>query len=223
MPENTWPSLFPILAAGDPATRALLAAAQTIELPPDQPVFHAGSSCPNYFLMLAGSIRVQVIGEGGREALLYRVLPGEACVLTSCCILSGDSYPAEAFTESQVRAISLSKPVFDRALEEAPTFRRFVFANLGARMAQVIARMEELAFRPIDRRLADYLLLHTGRDPAAPIAATHQEIAAELGTAREVVSRHLKRLETAGLVRLGRSSLEILDRRGLERITFGPL
>lgn len=223
MRETTWPGLFPSLATGDPATRALAAAAHTLELPPDQPVFHAGSPCPNYVLVLAGSIRVQLIGEGGREALLYRVLPGHACVLTTCCILSGDDYPAEAFTESPVKVLSFGKAVFDRALEEAPAFRRFVFANLGGRIAQVIARMEELAFRPIDRRLIDFLLLRLGEGPGSPLAATHQEIAVELGTAREVVSRHLKRLETAGLVRLGRSTIEILDRRGLERIAFDPL
>lgn len=223
MPEYIWPSLFPNLATGDPATRALPTVAETVELLADRPVFHAGSPCRNYVLVLAGSIRVQIVGEGGREALLYRVLPGQACVLTTCCILSGDDYPAEAFAESRVRVLSLSKPVFDRALEEAPTFRRFVFANLGGRIAQVITRMEELAFRPIDRRLADFLLLRNDRCPASPLAATHQEIAAELGTAREVVSRHLKRMEAAGLLKLGRSAIEILDRRGLEQIGFGPL
>ncbi|WP_295388768.1 Crp/Fnr family transcriptional regulator [uncultured Thiodictyon sp.] len=223
MHEHTWPSLFPTLAAGDPATRAVVAGAHRLELPPGQPVFHVGASCSNYVLVLTGSMRVQVIGEDGRAALLYRVLPGEACVLTTCCILSGDSYPAAAYTESQVTALSLTKAVFDRALEEAPVFRRFVFTNLGARMAQVITRLEELAFRPIDRRLVDFLLLNTGQGPAATITATHQEIAVELGTAREVVSRHLKRLEAAGLVRLGRASIELLDRPALARIGFGPL
>lgn len=223
MPETTWPDLFPTLAAGDPATRALIAHAKTLAVPPGQLVFHVGGACSNYVLVLTGSIRVQVIGQDGREALLYRVGPGEACVLTTCCILSGDDFPAAAYTESQVTALSFGKAVFDRALEDAPTFRRFVFANLGARMVQVIARMEELAFRTIDRQLVDFLLLHTGQGRASPITTTHQKIAAELGTAREVVSRHLKRLETAGLVRLGRGSVEILDRGALTRSGGGPL
>jgi CRP/FNR family transcriptional regulator len=218
MPENTWLQLFPTLAAGDPATRVLLEGAHGLELPPDQPVFFAGSPCPNYVLMLEGSIRVQVIGEGGREALLYRLLPGQACVLTTCCILSGNDYPAEAFTESPVKILVIAKPAFDRALAEAPSFRRFVFDNLGGRIAQLITRMEELAFRPIDRRLVDFLLLRSAQAPSKPIAATHQDIATELGTAREVVTRHLKRMEAAGLLRRGRSTIQILDRQGLERI-----
>jgi CRP/FNR family transcriptional regulator, anaerobic regulatory protein len=216
-----WPQVFPALAAGDPATRALLAAARVIEIPGGQPVFHAGGACSAYVLMLAGSIRVEVIGENGREAVLYRVQPGQSCVLTTCCMLGGDAYPAAGFTESPAAALMIAKPAFDRGLDEAPDFRRFVFANLSRRIAEVVARLEELAFRPIERRLVDYLLRHAATAPGVPLGATHQEIAVELGTAREVVSRQLKRLESAGLVRLGRSALEVLDPAGLSRLKSG--
>ncbi len=217
-----WTQVFPTLAAGDPATRALLAAARVLDIPAGQPVFHAGGACAGYVLMLAGSIRVEVIGENGREALLYRVQSGQSCVLTTCCVIGGDAYPAAGWCESAARVLMIAKPAFDRALEEAPTFRRFVFANLSGRIAEVITRMEVLAFRPIERRLADYLLRHAAASPGVPLGATHQEIAVDLGTAREVVSRHLKRLESAGLVRLGRSSLEVLDPAGLARLQVGP-
>jgi CRP/FNR family transcriptional regulator len=189
--------------------------ARLVDLPADQPVFHAGSPCQSYVLVASGQIRVQVIGEGGREAVLYRVLPGQSCVLTTCCILAGDDYPAEGYTEGPVRALVFSKPQFDRALETAPAFRRFVFQNLGKRLTEVVTRMEELAFRPVDRRLADLLLDRA--DPAGLVTATHQTVAIELGTAREVVSRLLKRLEADGTVRLGRSSIEVRDRDALER------
>jgi len=212
-PRGDWRERFPALASGDAETRGVLDGARLITLPADQAVFHAGSACEHYMLVLEGSVRVQVIGEGGREALLYRVLPGQSCVLTTCCVLSGEDYPAEGFTESPVRALIVTKPVFDRALETAPAFRRFVFASLGGRIAEVIARMEEVAFRPVGRRLAAYLLAHGG---GGPLQSTHQEIATEVGTAREVISRHLKRLEAAGLVRLGRSSIEVTDARGLQ-------
>ena len=184
-----WQNLFPTLASGDRQTQSVLDGARLIHMPANQPVFRAGSPCENYVLLVQGSVRVQVIGESGREAVLYRVLPGESCVLTTCCILSGNDYPAEGFTESQVRALILSKPVFDGALESAPAFRRFVFTNLGSRIADVIARMEEVAFRPVERRLAAFLVSRA--DNEGTILATHQEIAVELGTAREVVSRHL--------------------------------
>ena len=213
--------LFPTLATGDAASRLLLASAQTLAIPADQPIFHAGSACRHYVLVVDGSIRVQVIGQGGREAVLYRVLPGQACVLTTCCILSGDPYPAEGFSESPVKALSFTKPIFDRGLEEAPDFRRLVFTNLGQRLAEVICRMEELAFQPIETRLASFLLARAAREPGRPLALTHQEIAVELGTAREVISRHLKLMEKAGLVALGRSNLQIRDPAGLSRLRDG--
>jgi len=211
-----WKGTFPTLANGDTQSQSILDSARLITLEGDQAVFHAGAPCESYVLILEGRVRVQVIGEGGREAVLYRVLPGQSCVLTTCCVLSGEAYPAEGFTEGQVRALAVTKSNFDRGLDSAPAFRRFVFANLGVRIAEVIARMEEVAFRPVERRLAAYLL---GRASAGPlIQDTHQEIAVELGTAREVISRHLKRFESAGLVRLGRSSIQLIDRVGLARL-----
>jgi CRP/FNR family transcriptional regulator len=214
-----WRELFLELASGDPETAAVLDAAQLVTMPAGQYVFRAGAPCANYVLLLEGCVRVQVIGEGGREATLYRVLPGQSCTLTTCCVLSGDDYPAEGFTESAVRALAISKPAFDAAVESAPAFRRFVFSNLGWRIAEVIERMEEIAFRPIERRLAAYLL--TRGDGAGAISATHQDIAVDLGSAREVVSRHLKRLERLGVVELGRSNIVVRDPATLRGLANG--
>lgn len=219
--NTIWKDLFPTLASGDSQTRSVLDSSRLVTMPAGQPVFHAGSPCDNYVLLLEGGVRVQVIGEGGREAVLYRVLPGQSCVLTTCCILSGDDYPAEGFTESPVRALVVNKPVFDEALESAPAFRRFVFDNLGGRIAEVIARMEEVTFRPVERRLATYLLSRA--DDAGTIQATHQDIAVELGTVREVVSRHLKRLESSGLVELGRSTIQVRGVDELSRVADTPV
>jgi CRP/FNR family transcriptional regulator len=211
-----WRTLFTELANADAPSAALLDGAQLISMPAEQYVFRAGAPCANYVLVLEGRVRVQLIGEGGREAMLYRVLPGQSCILTTCCVLSGDAYPAEGFTEAPVQALAISKPAFDQALESAPAFRRFVFTNLGGRIAEVIARMEEVTFRPVERRLAAFLLARAGA--VGTIAATHQEIAVELGSSREVVSRHLKRLEHRGLVRLGRSSIAVSDPGALRRL-----
>ncbi len=218
---NAWQNLFPSLADGDSETKSVLDNARTVTIAADQAVFRAGAPCDHYVLLLEGSVRTQVIGENGREAVLYRVLPGQSCVLTTCCILSGDHYPAEGFTETPVRALIVTKPAFDRALESAPAFRRFVFSNLGGRIADVIARMEELTFRPIERRLAAFLLARS--ENTVTVQATHQEIAVELGTAREVVSRHLKRFESSGLIELGRSSVRVRQPEELRRVSDTPL
>ena len=214
--RDDWQERFPELVDDEGGASGILEEARVIEIPPGQVVFRAGALCENYLLVLSGSVRVQVLGEAGREALLYRVMPGQSCILTTCCMISNECYPAEGFSEGQVRALALSKTRFDEALDASPAFRRFVFANLGARIAEVISRMEEVTFRPVERRLAAYLVApERGRDA---IRATHQTIAVEVCTAREVVSRHLKRLESKGLVRLGRSAIEVLDPEGLRRL-----
>lgn len=160
-------------------------------------------------------MRVQITGESGREVVLYRVQPGQSCVLTTSCILAGEAYPATGVTDTEVQAFAIPKPEFDRAMDASAAFRRFVFANLGGRLAEVIERIEEVALQPLDRRLAALLL---ARAEAGHVAATHQQIAAELGSAREVVSRHLKRLEGRGLVHLARSSVELVDCEGLQAL-----
>jgi CRP/FNR family transcriptional regulator len=166
-----------------------------------------------------GRIRVQVSGEAGREIVLYRVEAGQSCVLTTSCLLSTEAYPAEGIAETEVQAIAIPQPAFQQALAESDAFRQYVFTNLGGRLAAVIARMEEIAFDPIPRRLARCLL---GLAPlGGMLTLTHQELAQELGTAREVVSRHLKRLERDGLVHLGRGTLEIRNTSGLQALAKG--
>lgn len=218
-PTRTWESYFPFLTKDDDATRELFAAARMVRLGRGEMVFSTGAPCSNYLLVTEGSVRVQVLGEGGREAVLYRVRPGQSCVLTTCCLLSGNEYPAEGFTETPVSALVFGKTAFDRGLDHVAGFRRFVFLNLGLRIGEVIARMEEVTFQSVERRLASYLLSRDAED--ASVGGTHQAIAVEVGTVREVVSRHLKRLEGAGLVRLGRASVEICDRVGLEQYARG--
>jgi len=214
-----WQQYFPELASPDTALQRAMESARLLEVPHGSPVFHAGARCETYILVVQGQIRVQVIGEGGREVVLYRVQPGQSCVLTTCCLLSGETYPAEGHTEGAVRALVFDKTDFDRALDTAPAFRRLVFLNLGQRIAQVITRMEDVTFRPVAQRLARLLLAQART--GTTVNSTHQAIGVELGTAREVVSRHLKRLEAAGVVRLGRLVIEITDRARLEGVAAG--
>jgi CRP/FNR family transcriptional regulator, anaerobic regulatory protein len=220
LPEPRWQGLFPELTAGDAASRALMDTAYPLSLAAGQALFRAGSPCERYVLVLAGSVRVQATCEEGREAVLYQVSPGQSCVLTTCCLLADDLYPAEGFAESQVQALSVSKTDFARALESAPAFRRFAFASLGNRIAEVTSRMEEVACRPMERRLATYLLARIGWGCA--FSATHQEIAADVRTARAIVSRHLKRFKANGLVRLGPASVEVCNPDGLRRLIDRP-
>jgi CRP/FNR family transcriptional regulator len=164
---------------------------------------------------------VQLLSDTGREIVLYRVSPGESCVLTTSCLLGGERYPAEGITEAPVRALTISAGQFAQALHQSDTFRRFVFANLGRRFADVIRHMQEIAFGNLDRRLAELLLSRVAR--TGTLTVTHQEIAVELGTAREVVSRHLKHYEANGWVALRRGRLELLDIAALQQLAANGL
>ncbi|HHM06019.1 MAG TPA: Crp/Fnr family transcriptional regulator [Gammaproteobacteria bacterium] len=215
-----WEPLFPQLAApADAALAQLMATARPLVAPADAVVFSPGTPCQSYLLVLQGSVRVSLSAENGREIVLYRVRAGESCILTTSCLLGATRYPAVGITETETTALSLPLAAFNRALEGSAAFRRFVFARLGERLAAVIARMEEVAFRSIDSRLAAALLAFSEATPE--LRLTHQSLATELGTAREVISRHLKRFEEQGWVRLGRGTITVLDRAALARAGEG--
>jgi len=211
---QAWLARFPALdAIDDPVWREAAAQAQRVQLPADTFVFHAGSPCQSYLLVLDGSVRVQKVSESGKEIVLYRVESGQSCILTTACLLADEHYQAEAVTESAVDAIALPFGAFQRALAGSPAFRRFVFASYGRRVSDLVTLIDAIAFGRVDSRLARRLLELAESDDE--VLVTHQELARDLGTAREVVSRLLKEFERAGLVALRRGCVELRDRDAL--------
>jgi len=198
----------------------LLERAQVVKLGHDRFVFHAGDLCQAFLILLDGEVRVQLTAANGREVTLYRIGPGGSCILTTSCLLSNEHYPAEAIAESDVEALAIPVSSFQSALESSQWFRRFVFDGFSSRLTSVIQKIEQIAFTGIDVRLAG-VLLELDRKQVDKI--THQDIAVELGTAREVVSRHLKRFESEGWVQLGRGQVSIVDRPQIEALARPPL
>ncbi len=215
-----WEKHFPaFVTCEDPAIQELIISARRVEIPADQMVFTSGSLCENYFLLLQGSVKTQLLSETGRQMLLYHVKPGDSCTLTTSCLLGGNRYPAEGITEENCMAFVIPQQQFQKALDNSAFFRQFVFQNFSQRLAEVLTRMEEVMFSPIDSRLCGLLL-----DYQQPIIQlTHQELAVILGSAREVVSRHLKRYETMGYIKLHRGSIEITDPLGLQQLSSGSV
>jgi len=209
---------FPTLAAiGEEPVRRLLAQARPLALPGGARVFRDGGPCESYLLVLEGTVRVQKLAPNGREIVLYRVAPGETCVLTTSCLLARRSYPAEGIAETAVRALGLPASAFRQALAESDRFREFVFAEYGRRIAELIVLIEEVAFGRLDVRLAQRLVSEAGGGGNA-LHTTHQALAAELGTAREVVSRQLKEFERNGWLRLHRGRIELLAPAALQSL-----
>lgn len=207
---------YPALATLEPEPRARLArAAIPVRFPTGSVLFRAGTACEGLLLVLAGEIVVALVAEDGHEILLYRVEPGETCVLTTTCLLGGRTFPAEGVVAQPLEALFVPAAAVETLLGQSAVFRRFLLDQLGDRLAGILALVREVAFRRTDARLCDWLADQVARR-GPRLAVTHQEIAKELGTAREVVSRLLKELERRGLVRLGRGLIEVLATDRLE-------
>lgn len=175
-------------------------------------LFDAGNACQALPLVLSGSVRVFKRADNGREISLYRVNPGEICIVTVSCLLGGDAYPATGIAETEIHALALPRPLFLALTENHPPFRQAVFHLFGERLAGLMQLIEEVAFRKLDQRLAALL---AGRAPVAQ--GSHQQLADELGSVREIVSRLLKQFEEQGWVRLGREKVEVLDADALRQ------
>jgi CRP/FNR family transcriptional regulator len=212
-PAMTLDSLYPLIADLPAALRErVLAQAQEIAVPAGTILFDEHAPCQGFPFILAGGIRVLKAAANGRELPLYRVLPGESCIITSSCLLGHADYNARGVTEGDTTLVLLPRALFDELLA-TPAFRDFVFHQFSERMADLMQLVEEVAFRKLDQRLAGLLLGHGKR-----IHATHQQLADELGSVREMVSRLLKNFSEHGLVALSREQIEILDPAGLRRI-----
>ena len=208
--------LYPGLKALDESVDgSLFANAQTVRVPAGETAFRKGDACKHFLLVLAGCVRVQLVSEGGREITLYRVKPGDTCALTTSCLVGKEVYPAEAVIEEEVTALAIPDSEFRQALLDSEAFRLFVFRGFSGRLCAIVSHMESITLKTIDQRLVEHLLAGEG-DILANI--THQALATEIGTAREVVSRKLRRFETDGLIRSSRGKIEILDRKKLRAL-----
>ncbi len=217
MPEN-WIDAFPGLAKLEqPARPILQRAAMVVTLPAGTAPFRHGDSCESFLFVLSGTVRVHMVSETGREIVLYRVEDGQTCILTTCCLMSNEDYPAEAVTESEVKAAVLPAAGFRELVARSTVFRDFVFSTYGRRILDLTLLVEEVAFRNIDLRLARFLL--ESMDAEGRLSLTHQEVAVELGSVREVISRQLKEFERRSWVALRRGRIDVVDAGALRRVT----
>lgn len=211
--DGTLNALYPVLAALPTAARqSLQQHAQVIGVAAGAVVFDELQACQGFPFVLSGSLRVVKAAPNGRELPLYRVTPGETCIISSACLLGHAPYNARGIAETETRLLLLPNADFQALLGEA-AFRDFIFQLFSERIADLMQLIEEVAFRKLDQRLAA-LLLGKGQR----LHVTHQQLADELGSVREIVSRLLKGFAEQGLVALAREQVDILDPTGLRRV-----
>jgi CRP/FNR family transcriptional regulator len=186
---------------------------QLLQAPAGTRLFDEKARCSAFPLVLEGAIRVSKISDQGREILLYRVTPGESCVLTSGCLLGHIDYAATGIAETAVTLVAVPLPLFEQLLARHEPFRRHIFELFSARLSDLMLLVEAVAFHKLDQRLAALLL---ARGPT--LHTTHQALADELGSVREIISRLLGSFADRGLVQLAREQIDIADAGGLRQL-----
>jgi len=194
----------------------LIAQSSIVSLPAGSRIYGPGQAPENYLMLLDGAIRVHQVSESGREIVLYRLAAGESCALTTACLMGYEDYLAEAIAETDIRAVAIPRAAFDDLIARSPIFRRFVFTAFSARVTELFRIIEQVAFARMDIRLAQRLLELSQGGPT--ISVTQQQLASELGTAREVISRILSEFQRSNWLKSTRGSIHIENRAGLEHL-----
>jgi len=215
--QTEWIDRFEGLKRLPPDLRlALIDGSQVVEVPAGTQVFAPGQSADNLLLLLDGTVRVQQKSDTGREVFLYRVNAGESCVLTTACMLAFEDYSADGIAETDVRAVAIPRATFDELAARSPVFRDFIFKAYSRRITDLFTLIDDIVFQRMDVRLAARLLELAGE--GGVVHATHQVLANELGTAREVISRTLSEFHRRGWVEQSRGEVRLVGRSGLERL-----
>ena len=211
--QALYPTLRSALGLLSPATATGAAPRlPVLTAPTGTLLFRETEACQGFPLVLEGEVRVSRTSTQGRELELYRVVPGEMCLVSSACLFVGQAFTARGTTTQPTRLVMLPAPAFRTAMADE-TFRDFVLGLFAARMADLTGLIEAVAFQRLDSRLAATLLGH-----GSQVRATHQALADELGTVREIVTRLLHRFERSGWVELSRECITIRDSVALRQV-----
>ncbi|HXE48336.1 MAG TPA: Crp/Fnr family transcriptional regulator [Ramlibacter sp.] len=202
-------TLYPALAGVSPGLPALGAAGQAVAVPAGAVLFSEHDACKGFPLVLEGEVRVSRASPDGRALELYRVGPGELCLVSSACLFRTEPMMANGVTTRPTTLLLIPPEAF-RSWLDSPGFRNLVLGLFAERMADLTSLVDAIAFQHLDQRLASALLGH-GQE----LAVTHQALAQELGTVREIVTRLLRRFEREGWVELSRERIRILDSAAL--------
>lgn len=210
MTDEDWTTRFPGLSRlSSPVRTRLREEGHIIEIHAGNNIFGAGRITGELLFLLEGTVRVSHTSEGGREIVLYRIEAGQSCVMTTACVLADEAQAAEGTAETTVRAVSLPRSAFEAMAGDYPEFRNFVFAAYAKRLADLFRVIDDVAFGRIDIRLAGCLVALAKGE--STVRRTHQDLAVELGTAREVISRQLHEFQRRGWIEQSRGVVTVCD------------
>lgn len=204
-------SAFPVLGAFDAAQlKTILESGTFSEESAGYVLQRENEKCVYVPLVLSGNLRIYKLSRTGRELTLFRTGPGEICIMSVACQLGSKDFPAAVEVERDVRMFLIPMAVYKALVEPNPGWKDYLIQSLYDRLSEALQVIEEVTFSRVDHRLADWLLEHCRGNPCS-IYATHEQIAVELGSAREVVSRILGEFRDNGAVALSRGRIQVTD------------
>jgi CRP/FNR family transcriptional regulator, anaerobic regulatory protein len=207
---QTFSRLFPSPEWPDAKRDALLSQLHFRRIEAGAFILREGQACASVPFVVDGGIRVFKSADSGREITLYRIEPGQSCVMSVGCGPGIGAFPANVVAELPTLAAFMPAVTLRRLFSESESFREFVLEQFAGRVAEVMELVQEVAFSRVDERLAQHLAERAAAGGTAEVRATHQELADNVGTSREVVSRILKDWEARSMLELSRGSIRLL-------------
>ena len=207
-----WPHLT------QPQREILTRATQPVRYRPGEIIRGVDRDCLGVLLIRSGMIRIYLLSEDGREATISRIPAGEVCVLSAACSLSAITFEVQVQAEEETQALVIPVQVLSALMKENLYVENFIYKSAAMRFSDAIRAVEQMLFFTLEQRVAAYLVEESGRLGSDTLRVTQEQLAQAIGSAREAVTRTLKKLSQAGLVELFRGGVRLLDREGLERL-----
>lgn len=182
-------------------------------------LLHQGSQdCTGLILINTGQLRIFLLSDSGKEITLYRMLEQDVCILSASCIIKNLTFDVHIEAEKDTTAYIIPTALYDTLNKTIPTIQNFTTSLISSRFSDVMWIVEQIVFMKMDARLAQYLLEQSSLENSNTLYTTHEKIAKDLGTAREVVTRLLKYFQNEGIISLERHKIHLIHTLKLQRI-----
>ncbi len=210
---------FPIWNKLTQSEQTLLQKSAFTKTIPAGTVIHDPSrDCMGLLLVRSGQLRAFILSEEGKEITIYRLFEMDLCLFSASCIMNSIQFDITISTEKDTEVWVIPLDIFKGLMEESAVIANYASEVMGTRFTDVMWLIEQVMWKSFDKRLAAFLLEESRIEQSQVLKITHEQIAAHLGTAREVVTRMLKYFQTEGLVRLTRGTIEVLSANGLAQL-----
>lgn len=218
--EETLSRAFPFWNDLDDKAKQTMCQQSALFSYPKGAAIHDGQECTGVILVKSGCLRVYLLSETGKEVTLYRLNPGDICMLSASCILQSITFDVFVDAEEDSECLILSSSAFSAVAENYPAVKIFALETAVSRFSDVMWVMQQILFMNFDRRLAIFLLDEMARTGDDTLHLTHEQIARNMGSAREVVSRMLKYFSSEGMTEVSRKGIKILNKQALQQLAF---